>query len=315
MTVRELLSLIQDLYRDVTSDTEKIKFMNIGQKTLSEMFDVVVVDESMVTVAYVDEYVLPEGITDISQIEMFEVGTSVPETAKIVAETEMVVGAYTVASPPDAPSRISITHMSSGTTDTLGTITVVGTISDENVSETLTPVADSTIYGDRYYDTITSVTGAGWVVDGVEGEADSISVGVRLGRYESTVYKIGHKNDRPVSSPCIYQGHSSSGGKSIILNPAPTQSGIPITIRYRRLLQDLSASDLDFEPEFDAKYHEYLAYYACYEICSRGSSPDAIQTNRFAGECEEILRNLRRQKMRQSILAPNKRKENRQWLR
>ncbi len=315
MTVRELLSLIQDLYRDATSDTEKIKFMNVGQKTLSEIFDVVVVDESLSTVAYVDEYSFPDGITDISQIELFEVGSNVPETARIVAQTDMAVGAYTVADSPASPSRVSITHTSSGTTDTLGTITIVGTISDEDVTETLTPIADSTIYGDRYYDTITSVTSAGWVIDAVEGEADLISVGVRLGRYEYTSYSIGYKNDRPMSECCIYQGCSSTGAKSLIMNPAPVASGVPISIRYRRLLQDLSISDLDFEPEFDAKYHEYLAYYACYEMCARGSSPDAGQSNRFAGDAEEILRNLRRQKMRQEIIAPNKRKENPQWLR
>jgi len=98
---------------------------------------------------------------------------------KIVASANMKVGAYTIAAQPSIPSRIGVKVTTVGTADTLGTIIVAGTdCFDRVLTETVTPVAGSTVYTTHYFKTITSVTGAGWVIDAVEGTADTIIVGV-----------------------------------------------------------------------------------------------------------------------------------------
>ena len=94
----------------------------------------------------------------------------------IVTTVSMQVGAYAIASQPLLPSLITVKHTAVSTVDTLGTITIVGT--DENDvarTEIITPSNGATVTGAIYFKTITSVTGAGWVVaDG----ADSVIVGV-----------------------------------------------------------------------------------------------------------------------------------------
>ena len=100
---------------------------------------------------------------------------------KIVTSTNMKVGAYTVAASPSVPSLITVTVTASGTADTMGTITVVGTdIYDRVLTEVITPVAGSTVTGTRYFKSVTSVIGVGWVIDGAEGTNDTITVGVPM---------------------------------------------------------------------------------------------------------------------------------------
>ena len=99
---------------------------------------------------------------------------------KIVTSANMKVGTYTVAAQPSVPSLITVTATAVGTADTMGTIVVVGTdVYDRVLTETITPVAGSTVSGTRYFKSITSVTGAGWVVDVGAGN-DTITVGVPM---------------------------------------------------------------------------------------------------------------------------------------
>jgi hypothetical protein len=97
---------------------------------------------------------------------------------KVVTTTAMIVGAYSIDAQPGVPSRISVSQTAVGTADTPGTITVVGTNDlDEVISEVIIPVAGSVVYGLLYFKTVTSVTGAGWVIDVGAGN-DTITVGV-----------------------------------------------------------------------------------------------------------------------------------------
>jgi hypothetical protein len=97
----------------------------------------------------------------------------------IVTSANMKVGAYTVAAQPGTPSKISATVTAVDTADTMGTLTIVGTDTlDRALTETVTLVADSTVWTSGYFKTITSITGAGWVIDGAEGTEDTIEVGV-----------------------------------------------------------------------------------------------------------------------------------------
>ena len=97
---------------------------------------------------------------------------------KIVESANMKVGAYTVAAQPSVPSRIGVAATAVGTADTMGIVIIAGTDVWNNViTETVVPVAGSTVYTTQYFKTVTSVTGAGWVVDAGAGN-DTIVVGV-----------------------------------------------------------------------------------------------------------------------------------------
>ena len=103
----------------------------------------------------------------------------VADVDRIVTSANMKVGAYTVAAQPDIPRNVTVTVTAGDTADTMGTVVVVGTdINGNALTETITPVAGSTVAGTKAFKTVTSVTGAGWVIDGSEGTNDTITVGV-----------------------------------------------------------------------------------------------------------------------------------------
>jgi len=96
----------------------------------------------------------------------------------IVTSTNMKVGSYTVAAQPEVPRNITVTATAGATADTLGTITITGTnYDDEEISEVITPVAGSAVAGTKAFKSVTTVIGAGWAIDAVEGTNDTIKVG------------------------------------------------------------------------------------------------------------------------------------------
>jgi hypothetical protein len=101
---------------------------------------------------------------------------------RYVVSTNMKVGAYTLANTTPAwngAGLVTITHTSVTGTDTLGTVAVVGIdLTGATRTDTITPIADSTATGTIPFRTITSITGAGWVIN--TGN-DTIVVGVAGG--------------------------------------------------------------------------------------------------------------------------------------
>lgn len=120
------------------------------------------------------------GAKAASASRLYNLGTPVvADLDKIVVSANMKVGAYTKAADPDVPRNITVKVITVGTADTMGTIVVVGTnYADEAITETITPVSGATVEGIKAFKTTTSVTGEGWVIDAVEGTADTIEVGV-----------------------------------------------------------------------------------------------------------------------------------------
>lgn len=110
-------------------------------------------------------------------VRKLELGTPIVATVnRIVTSTNMKVGAYTIAAQPDVPRNITVTSTPVSTADTMGTITVVGTDPLGNtLTEVITPVSGSTVAGAKVFKTVTSVTGAGWVINAGN---DTITVGV-----------------------------------------------------------------------------------------------------------------------------------------
>lgn len=102
------------------------------------------------------------------------------DTDYIVASADMKVGSYTIAHQPDVPRVVTCTRTAGGTADTPGTITVTGTNAHGDViTDILTPGDNGVLVtGTKAFKTVTSVVGAGWVIDGTEGTKDTIIVGV-----------------------------------------------------------------------------------------------------------------------------------------
>jgi hypothetical protein len=90
-------------------------------------------------------------------------------TNRFVVSTNMKVGTYTIANASPTWSGgclVTITHTTVTGTDTLGTITIAGTgVNGQPLTEIMTPVADSTATSVNAFRTVTSATGAGWVIN------------------------------------------------------------------------------------------------------------------------------------------------------
>lgn len=105
---------------------------------------------------------------------------------RFVTSTDMIVGAYTIVNSGVATwsggFRVTLTHATvAAGTDTLGTVTIVGLgMSGQAQTEVLTPVADSTVTGTKIFRSVTSATGAGWVV---AGGNDTLTIGNAAGAY------------------------------------------------------------------------------------------------------------------------------------
>lgn len=110
-------------------------------------------------------------------IAEFALGSPVVDDVdRIVTSANMKVGAYTIAAQPDVPRNITVTQTAVDAEDTNGTVVIVGTdIAGNVITETITPNAGATVAGAKAFKTVTSVTGAGWVIGGGN---DTITVGV-----------------------------------------------------------------------------------------------------------------------------------------
>ena len=120
------------------------------------------------------------------------VGEIIPEAAfynaitnRIVTSANMQVGAYTVAAQPLIEGKITVTVTAVGAADTMGTIVITGISNGIPISETVTPIADSTVTTTNKFSHIYSVVGAGWVID--EGN-DTVVVGVAEVNTESRYF-------------------------------------------------------------------------------------------------------------------------------
>jgi hypothetical protein len=98
---------------------------------------------------------------------------------RVVVSANMKVGTYTIANSGTMPTggarKITLTHTTNTATDTLGTVTIVGTDLDGVAqTEVLTPSADATVTSTNFFLTVTSATGAGWVLDTAN---DTLTIG------------------------------------------------------------------------------------------------------------------------------------------
>ncbi len=100
----------------------------------------------------------------------------------VAAGTSMKVGAYILLQTVmDVPRNVIVTHTAVDAADTLGTIVVVGTdINGDAITDTITPLSGTVANGVKAFKTITSITGAGWVIGG-GNDTIKIGCGTRIG--------------------------------------------------------------------------------------------------------------------------------------
>ena len=178
--------------------------------------------------------------TDLKSIVHY--GLSTPAAADVdyyAAAQDMLVGAYTLnasLSCPEGARNVTVTHADTVATDTLGTIVIVGTdLADESISETITPVANSTVQGTKAFKTIVSVTGAGWVVSaGVDKDHVSIGFGDLIGLPDklthNTVLAAVLNNVREATAPTVAVSATVLASNTVDLNSA--LGGTPVDIYY-----------------------------------------------------------------------------------
>lgn len=112
---------------------------------------------------------------------------------KVVVSANMKNGAYVIAAQPVVPCLLSVKVTAAGAADTMGTIAFIGTdINGAALTETVTPIAGQTVYTTKEFASVTSATGAGWVIG--EGN-DTVEIGVGgiiagTGYYFSAVHFI-----------------------------------------------------------------------------------------------------------------------------
>jgi hypothetical protein len=110
--------------------------------------------------------------------------TTAAVTNRFVTSVSMKVGAYTLANTTAAHGAgflVTVTHTAVDAADTLGTIVVVGKdLAGQAATETLTPTGSGTTTGTTIFRSLTSVTGAGWVI---AGGNDTIIVGQAADAY------------------------------------------------------------------------------------------------------------------------------------
>jgi hypothetical protein len=151
----------------------------------------------------------------------------------IVTSANMKVGTYTIDAQPSAPSLIGVKVTASGTADTMGTITYVGTdIDDRALTETVTPIAGSTVWTTNYFKTISTITGAGWVIDVGAGN-DTLIIGVPMscglkvnGRNITVVDVSGNIWVNPTTTATEANGFPLTTGQSLSVVVADTLSVI-----------------------------------------------------------------------------------------
>lgn len=154
-----------------------------------------------------------------------------------MTSANMRVGAYTLArTAPDVGARnVVVSHTAAGIADTLGTITVVGTnLAGAAISEVITPSSGATAVGAKAFATITSVTGAGWVIDG-GNDTITIGFGALIGLPDmladtAQVLCASRNSVREGTHPTVAVSGTALENNTVTLNSA--LNGTPVRVYY-----------------------------------------------------------------------------------
>lgn len=148
---------------------------------------------------------VPDMSTDI--VETLDINYFFESAAMHLGDYPIVGGHGTM--PDNTPRLVTVKRVDDTHPDTPGTITVVGTDGNGNVISESIAVGATTVVvdGTLYFKTVTSLTGAGWVIDTV---ADTIEIGYKaLAGIEATM-DIGIESDTARYATALAVGTAGS---------------------------------------------------------------------------------------------------------
>lgn len=188
-----------------------------------------------------------EAQTDVSGVKtkllspvMYTPGSPVVDDVDwFVVSADMKVGAYTLAhTAPDVGARnVTVTQtITNGAEDTNGTIVVVGTdLAGNAITETLTPNGGETVAGTKCFATITSITGAGWVINGADEDTVTLGFGALIGLPDkltdtAQVLSASLNNVKQATAPAVTV--SATALESNTVDLASALDGTPVKVYY-----------------------------------------------------------------------------------
>jgi hypothetical protein len=180
----------------------------------------------------------PGVLTQLVSPVMYTPGSPVlDDTDYFVASANMKVGAYTLAhTKPDVGARnVTVTQTAVGAEDTNGTILVTGKdLAGTVITETLTPNAGATVAGAKAFAEITSIVGAGWVIE--EGnDTVVLGFGALLGLPDklsdtAQVLFVSLNNAKQATAPAVTVSSTALASNTVDLDSA--LDGTPVKIYY-----------------------------------------------------------------------------------
>jgi len=182
----------------------------------------------------------PGVLTQLGTGVMYTPGSPALDDADwFVASTDMKVGAYTLAhTAPDCGARnVTVTQtITNAAEDTNGTIVVVGTdLAGNAITETITPNGGATVAGAKCFATITSITGAGWVINGADEDTITIGFGALIGLPDmltdtAQVFAASLNNVREAVFPAVTVSPTNLEDNTVDLSSA--LAGTPFKVYY-----------------------------------------------------------------------------------
>ena len=145
-----------------------------------------------------------------------------------------------------------------------------------------------------------------------------LSIGNRpipMNRHDYMQYSFGYEDDNPMGGRVFFQTYNDDGDKFLGLYPIPSQTGLPIRIKYHHSFARLDASDLTQVPELREEYQMLLVFYAIHAIADSGSSADSVQADAYMQKYDYLLMSMWHDKMTREANFPTDRKDNLTWRR
>jgi len=152
---------------------------------------------------------------------------------QFVVSADMRVGTYTLATnAPLIPRNITVTATTVNGTDTAGAVVVRGTdIFNTVVTESITPVAGSTVAGTNAFKLITSITGTNWTANGT---ADTVVLGSgnRIGIPGALPAGLTNMLSTLGTAVAVYPSRTGTVANSTVDASAGTYDGVKQLVIY-----------------------------------------------------------------------------------
>lgn len=156
--------------------------------------------------------------------------------------------------------------------------------------------------------------------EGIEdaGQIVSLAIGrqpIPTNRYDYHQYRLSKSEHHPMFMYSYHEILDEKGNKRFALYPAPDKDGLPIIIRYHKIIPNLVSTSAQVEPEIDRRFHEGLAFYCVHMLAAQGAAPDKVQADFYMQKFDEVLDAAWRSHMERERKLKKRPEDNPQWHR